>query len=252
MKKCLLFLILAICFAGCKEKTEKMGDATANTEMEETEMEKNKEGKWIVLFDGSSMNGWKAYNGEGVPEAWTIEDGAMVLNPPKTRPEGANYNLVTENEYKDFVLSLEWRISEGGNSGIMWGISEDKKFSEPYETGPEIQVLDNDKHPDAKNGTTHQAGSLYDMVAPSVDNTKEIGEWNTCIITVDHKSEAGSVVLNGEEVVTFPLGNDMWDVMVSKSKFADWENFGKFSTGKIGLQDHGDQVAFRNIKIKEL
>ncbi len=249
MKEWLFILSVAVCFWGCKEKTEKMAEETSRPE---TGVETNKEGEWTVLFDGSSLDGWKVYNGQGIPEAWKIEDGAMVLHPPNPRPEGANYNLVTENEYKDFVLSLEWRISEGGNSGIMWGISEGEKFSEPYETGPEIQVLDNEKHPDAKNGTTHQSGSLYDMVAPSVDNTRKVGEWNTCVITVDHKSEKGSVVLNGKEVVTFPLGNEMWDTMVSKSKFADWENFGKFPSGKIGLQDHGDQVAFRNIKIKEL
>jgi hypothetical protein len=150
------------------------------------------------------------------------------------------------------VLSLECKISEGGNSGIFWGIKEDEKYSQPYETGPEIQVLDNEKHPDAKNGTTHQAGSLYDMVPPSEDVTKAVGEWNTCIITIDHRQNKGSVQLNGVEVATFPLANDAWNEMVSKSKFADWEGFGKFTTGKIGVQDHGDIVAFRNIRIKEL
>jgi hypothetical protein len=220
----------------------------------ESEMkdQQNAGGDWQVLFDGTSFDGWKGYNQEGVPDSWKIEDGAMVLNPPESRPEGANYNLVTVEDFTDFELSLEWRISEGGNSGVFWGIQEDTKYNEPYETGPEIQVLDNEKHPDAKVGTTHQAGSLYDMVGPGKDVTKPVGEWNTMVITVDHEAKKGSVVQNGEEIVTFPVGDEGWDAMVSKSKFADWEGFGKATSGKIGLQDHGDGVAFRNIKIREL
>ena len=125
-------------------------------------------------------------------------------------------------------------------------------LKQPYETGPEIQVLDNDKHPDAKNGTSHQAGALYDMVSPNKDVTKPIGEWNTCVIMVNHKTNKGSVMLNGEIMVEFPVNDPEWGVMVAKSKFADWEHFGKYTTGKIGVQDHGDGVAFRNIKIREL
>ena len=132
------------------------------------------------------------------------------------------------------------------------GILEDEKYGQPYETGPEIQVLDNIAHPDAKNGTTHQAGALYDMVAPSKEVVKPVGEWNSYVITVNHKTNEGSVVLNGKEIVTFPVNGEAWEAMVADSKFADWEGFGKYATGKIGLQDHGDIVAYRNIKIKEL
>lgn len=208
--------------------------------------------KWEVLFDGTSMDAWKGYGSEEVPETWKIEDGAMVFYPPEDGPEGESYNLVSRKEYTDFVLSLEWRISEGGNSGIFWGVLEDAKYGQPYETGPEIQVLDNQGHPDASNGTTHQAGALYDMVEPSEDVTRTPGEWNLCEITVNYTNNTGKVVLNGEEIVQFPLGNEAWDAMVDKSKFKGWEGFGKFHTGKIGLQDHGDIVAYRNIKIKSL
>ena len=252
MKQLILLLIIMAIGISCKEKK-------SNAEVDADPMAKNEklasaptQEEWVVLFDGTSFDGWKGYNQETVPDTWKIEDGAMVFYPPQNKPEGESYNLVSAKDYTNFVLSLEWRISEAGNSGIFWGIKEDDKFGQPYETGPEIQVLDNEKHPDARNGTTHQAGSLYDMVAPSRDVTKPVGEWNTCVITIDHNSNQGSVSLNGVEIVNFPLANEAWNEMVSKSKFDGWEGFGKYTTGKIGVQDHGDIVAFRNIKIKEL
>ena len=251
MKRLLILLIILTISLSCKEKKENKlldTDPMAKT----SEQPASPQSEWTVLFDGTSFDHWKGYLSDGIPDTWKIEDGAMVLYPPKDKKEGENYNLVTKKDYTNFVLSLEWKISEGGNSGIFWGIKEDEKYGEPYETGPEIQVLDNEKHPDAKNGTTHQSGSLYDMVPPSEDVTKPVGEWNICIITIDHNQNKGSVQLNGMEVAVFPLGNAAWNEMVSKSKFNGWEGFGKFTTGKIGVQDHGDQVAFRNIMIKEL
>lgn len=252
MKQSLLVAILALFLINCKDKNKEETNPESETKTETVMHDEKAKGDWVVLFDGTSFEGWKGYRQEGVPDSWKLEEGAMVFTPPANRPDGEHYNLVTESEFESFVLSLEWKISEGGNSGIFWGVVEDEKYDQPYHTGPEIQVLDNDKHPDAKNGTTHQAGALYDMVAPSEDVTKPIGEWNHTEITVDYGEKRGSVVLNGEEIVNFPVGNEMWNVMVSKSKFADWEGFGKFTRGKIGLQDHGDKVAFRNIKIKEL
>ncbi len=249
MKNLLFITLIAMLAIGSKgeikEVTNEKGfEAEAETIMSQEE--------WTVLFDGTSFDEWKGYLKDEVPDTWKLENGTMVFYPPKDRLKGESHNIVTKREYTNFVLSLEWKISVAGNSGIFWGIVEDEKYHQPYETGPEIQVLDNENHPDAKNGISHQAGSLYDMVAPSKDMTRPVGEWNTCVILVDHESKQGSVVLNGEEIVTFPVANELWNAMVSKSKFADWEGFGKFATGKIGLQDHGDIVAYRNIKIKEL
>lgn len=248
MKRISLILLAVALMAACKDKKEAAGpeEATATLEQPAAQSE------WITLFDGTSFDGWKGYNQEGVPDAWKIEDGAMVLHIPDPRPQGANYNLVTEKTFNNFVLSLEWKIAEGGNSGVFWGVEELEKFGQPYETGPEIQVLDNERHPDAKAGTTHQAGALYDMVAPSAQVCKPAGEWNAMEITIDYANQKGSVALNGTQIVTFPLGNQAWDEMVAASKFAGWEGFGKYPTGKIGLQDHGDQVSYRNIKIKPL
>ena len=251
--KNLLGVILFTCLlVGCKEKSKDKENTTSSTI--ESTINIDEENEWTVLFDGTSFDGWHVYPGGEVPDAWKLEDGAMILRPDDTRTDGNRFNLVTDKEYTDFVLQLEWMVTEGANSGIMWGVVEDPKYIEPYYTGPEIQVLDNINHPDAKNGTTHQAGALYDMVAPSADVVKPLGEWNTCEITINHKTNEGIVVLNGTKIVEFPVTGEGWDTMVANSKFADWEDFGKHQTGKIALQDQGEKISigYRNIKIKEL
>ncbi|MFK7811883.1 MAG: DUF1080 domain-containing protein [Maribacter sp.] len=250
MKNFLPIALLTLLVLGCKEKV-KEAEEKATDDMAKTEIEVPAN-EWTILFDGKTFDGWHEYRQEGVSENWKIEDEAMVFYPKKKKKKGESYNLISDNEYTDFVLSMEWRIAEAGNSGIFWAIKELPDLGQPYETGPEIQVLDNDKHPDGKNGTSHQAGALYDMVSPSEDVTKPIGEWNLCEVTINHKTNMGMVVLNDVEVVNFPVNNPEWREMVSKSKFANWEHFAKYTTGKIGVQDHGDGVAFRNIKIKEL
>lgn len=246
MRKPLLLAVLAVTFA-CKEKPKETAEEVAEEVIEVVD-----EPEWTVLFDGTSFDGWHYYNGGEVTEPWVLEDGAMVLYTPDPRPEGANYNLVTDKEYTDFVLTLEWNIAEGGNSGFFWGVKEDEKYGQPYITGPEIQVLDNERHPDAKNGEDRLAGSLYDIVPPSASSVNPAGEWNTVELMINHKTNEGHVIQNGVKIVEFPVNSPEWDALVAKSKFADWEDFAKFTTGKIGVQDHGDKVAFRNIKIKEL
>lgn len=248
MRKSILFVALAIAFA-CKDKSK---ETKEEVEEKVTEMAEQKESEWITLFDGTSFDGWHMYNGGGITEPWKLEDGAMVFYPPEERPEGANYNLVTDEEFTDFVLTMDWKIAEGGNSGFFWGVKEGEKYGQPYLTGPEIQVLDDERHPDAQNGEDRLAGSLYDIIPPSENVVKPAGEWNSVELMINHKTNQGHVVLNGTKIVEFPVQGPEWDELVANSKFADWEDFAAFKTGKIGLQDHGDVVAYRNIKIKEL
>ncbi|SEL66151.1 protein of unknown function [Maribacter orientalis] len=245
MKKVIVSIVFLIFFISCKQEKKE----TSETVVEEMEMP---ESEWEILFDGTSLDKWKEFQNDAVGDVWKIDGDALIYTPPSEGEENKNHDLVTRDAYTDFILSLEWKISEAGNSGVFWGVNEDAKYSTGYQTGPEVQILDNDKHPDAKAGTTHQAGALYDMVSPAEDVTKPIGEWNTMVITVNHKDNIGRVVLNDTEMVTFPVQGEEWDAMVADSKFAGWEGFGKFTTGKIGLQDHGNVVAFRNIKIKRL
>lgn len=245
MKKYIASVTCLLVFMACKQEKK---DTVETAVVKEVAIVEN---DWEVLFDGSSLDQWKEFKTDGISDTWKIVGDALVYTPPEDE-EYKNHDLVTKAVYTDFILSLEWKISEGGNSGVFWGVSEDEKFGTGYQTGPEIQILDNDKHPDAKAGTTHQAGALYDMVSPAKDVTKPVREWNTMVITVNHEEHIGSVTLNGTEMATFPVANEEWDAMVAKSKFADWDGFGKYTTGKIGLQDHQNVVAFRNIKIKRL
>lgn len=249
MKHILKTAFIALLIFGCKE-TKK--EAVTNEESMEETADMSTENDWETVFDGESFEGWHEYLKTDVSDNWKIEEGAMVFYPPEARENREQFNLVSDNDYTDFVLSMDWKISKEGNSGVMWGVKELDSLSQPYLTGPEVQVLDNEGHPDGKNGLSHQSGALYDMVDPSEDVTKPIGEWNTMVITINHKTNEGNVVLNGVEVVEFPVNDPEWGQMVAESKFADWPQFAKYTTGKIALQDHGNMVAFKNIKIKQL
>ena len=241
MKKILLIALISVSIA-CKQKAKKK---QVSTEASLAQKE------WIDLFDGVSFKGWHQFNGTEMSEAWIIEDGAMVL--PDGTGSGKGNDIVSDREFTNFELSIEWKIVEGGNSGIFWSVIEGENYSTPYQNGPEIQVLDNKRHPDSfVKMNYHQAGALYDLVQPSSDVCKPAGEWNHYLISIDYNSNKGSVVLNDVEIVTFPLSGPEWDALVANSKFATWKDFAKLKTGKIGLQDHGDGVSYRNIKIREL
>jgi hypothetical protein len=219
-------------------------------------IENKKEEDWESLFDGKTLDGWHRFNRKGVPSIWKVNDGRLTFDPVDSPKGDYIHDIVTDKSYENFELSIEWNISEGGNSGIFWAVQEGESYNKPYSTGPEIQVLDNERHPDAMaNPKFHQAGALYDLVQPTKDVCKPAGEWNHVLLTIDHNKNQGSVRLNGVKIIEFPLSGPKWDTLVSKSKFnddCDFKNFGKFTSGKIGLQDHGDKVSFRDIKIRKL
>jgi hypothetical protein len=232
-----------------------VGLLSSSSTLKEKETDTNTD-KWESLFDGETLNGWHRFNRKGVTPIWTAKDGILTFDPV-LRPKGDYiHDIVSDKIYKSFQLSIEWNISEGGNSGIFWAVQEGENHNKPYSTGPEIQVLDNERHPDAKaNPNYHQAGALYDMVQPTKNVCNPAGEWNHLILTIDHNKNEGSVELNDTKIVEFPLSGSEWDSMVANSKFNDdcgFKRFGKMKAGKIGFQDHGDKVSFRNIKIRKL
>ncbi len=245
----LLVAALSLCCA-CNTSTQsKPGEKTDTANLNTLTKAEKAEG-WKLLFDGKTFKGWHAYNEQGTPSAWKIEDGAMVLTPQAERSgDMTGGDILTDDEYENYELRLEWKIAPCGNSGIIFNVVESADFSRPYHTGPEMQVLDNACHPDAKI-VTHRAGDLYDMIACSEETVKPAGEWNQARLIINKgKTEHW---LNGKKVVEYEMFTPEWDKMIAESKFKDWEAFGQARKGRIDLQDHSDKVWYRNIKIREL
>ena len=194
---------------------------------------------WKLLFDGT-MDGWRGYRRDDAPAGWTVEGDALAFTPGVEAGD-----LMTVDRYADFELVFEWRVTEGGNSGVFYRATEAERA--PYWTGPEYQILDNLRHADGANPET-SAGSNYALHAPAEDVTRPAGEWNRARIVVN-----GAHVehwMNDVKLLEYELWSDGWREIVADTKFADWPGYGMARTGHIGLQDHGDPVWYRNIKIR--
>lgn len=208
---------------------------------------------WQLLYDGTGK-GWHKYRtGAPVDSAW-VTDSTLHLDAAKVKSydgKGGG-DIVTNDEFENFDLKLQVKIDTGGNSGVMFHVHEgtdSAKYYYSFFTGPEMQVLDNAKHPDAKI-KKHRAGDLYDLISCSKEVAKPALEWNDYEIKID--SSKLNLYVNGTNVVSTTLGDDKWKKLVAGSKFKQWPEFGTFKKGRITLQDHGHNVWFRNIKIKKL
>ncbi len=206
---------------------------------------------WKKLFDGKTKTGWHIYRNEGDGSGWQVQDGALVLvpNPDKSSKVKTGGDLMTDGVFENYHLSLEWKISEKGNSGIIFGVQEDAAFEHTFNSGCEMQVLDNDGHSDGKI-TKHRSGDLYDLIKCTKETVKPVGEWNHAEIILDHGHL--TLILNEEKVVETDMWTPEWNALVAGSKFKKMTGFATFKSGHIALQDHGNQVWYKNIKIKEL
>lgn len=207
--------------------------------------EEEMEDGWNLLFSGSSLSGWKGFNIEGLNDNWIASEGNLV-----SQGKGGDIggDIITEEQYENFELKLEWKISPGGNSGIFFHVLEGN-FDAVYFTGPEYQIIDDLGFPEPlENWQT--TGANYGMHSPRDAKIKPAGEWNTSRIVVDK----GHVEhwLNGVKVVEYTMWNEAWNLLVEQGKWKDYPDYGKAGKGHIGLQDHGSKVWFRNIKIKLL
>ena len=260
-----------------------------NPQVDMSKCKMDKEG-FYVLFDGTSMDGWRGYCKDHIPSKWNIKDGALHFDGRTTKGEGGD--IIFAHKFKNFEFELEWKISEGGNSGIFYlgqetaTIRKDapktEEFASPdgkikvtqtiepaerlnyepiYISCPECQVLDNERHPDAKLGATlgiRQSTSLYDMIVAKPQNAKPAGEWNKVKIVV--KNNKVTHYQNGVKVLSYKLADQSWIDLIQTSKFSqkNWplayeimKDCGK-EAGYFGMQDHGDEVWYRNIRVKVL
>ena len=254
MLKQILVAAVAAAVVSCNNNSapaDQPTDTTTTTTVN-TLTDQEKADGWQLLFDGKSLAGWHKYGGQPVGAAWMVKDSSIYLDASSKEDwqiKGGG-DIVTDDEYDNFHLKLEWKVDTGANSGVIIYIHEDStKYRWPWETGPEMQVLDNERHPDAKI-TKHRAGDLYDLISVSKETVKPALEWNQ----VEIKSLNGKLdlYLNGENVVSTTMWDDAWKQLVAGSKFKNMPDFGKYQKGHVGLQDHGNNVWFRNIKIKKL
>ncbi len=242
----IFFIAFIILCGGCKLADKKSSD-DGKTETVEIKNE------WIQLLDGTTTMGWHTYGKDSVGSAWNIDDSALHLNASsksdwQTKDGG---DIVTNDEFENFDLQLDWKISEGGNSGIMFYVKEDTaKYKYTWYTGPEMQVADNEKNEDGKVYKS-RAGDIYELFPTTSDKyVKPAGQWNH----VEIKSDKGKLDLymNEQHVLDTTIWDEAWEKNIAGTKFKDMPGFGTFKKGKIALQDHGADVWYRNIRIKNL
>lgn len=236
---------------------------------------------WDYLIKDNTLEGWHIFQDNGSKSGWAVEGNTLIFNGISDMETGeGDASLLSDKVYENFEIKFEWKIIPGGNSGFLWAVSEDEKYNYPYQTGPEIQILDAAIYSDPQialggeieinnaiedlEAHKHFVGALYDLSAPTnYEISNPANQWNSYHIKIDYKANSGEVYLNDILINSFPLRGAEWDAMIQKSKFsrseespylgdARWYDYGKSQKGHICFQDHPGMVSFRNIRIKEL
>lgn len=208
---------------------------------------------WKLLWDGKTTDGWRGAKLSGFPQkGWKMEDGILKVLGSNGAESANGGDIVTTRKYSNFILKVDFKITEGANSGIKYFVNPDLNKGEGSAIGCEFQILDDQKHPDAKRGVkgNRQLGSLYDLIPAPKDKPFRKGTFNTAMVVV--KDGHVEHWLNGVKLLEYDRQNQMWNALVAYSKYRNWPDFGNAPSGHILLQDHGDEVWFKNIKIKEL
>jgi len=251
-KLTLIISALALAFAIMPGRAQSKNDALSlfkelklNPKPNTLDQREKKNG-WKLLFDGKTTDGWHGYNMKVFPGCWTIEEEALTM----TSKGGAeDQDIITNRKYRNFAFSIDYKLTRGANSGIIFQVAEDPKYKFPYETGPEFQVIDHENWPD-KLEDWQINGANYAMYPPMAKPYKPLGEWNHLFLAVE--GNRVTQILNGTEVVKYEKNSDEWLKLRNSGKWSNFPDWGKFDEGYISLQNHGTKVWYRNIKVKEL
>ncbi len=252
MKKLFYYFLAVSCilsFSSCAEKKDpvlKLYEQISDTKDPNTLSEKEKEEGWILLFDGKTGAGWHGFNQQGIPACWGIEDGCFTMNSVSG---GEEQDIITDQSYRNFAFTVEYKLTKGANSGIIFQLKEDTVYKYPYETGPEFQIIDQDNWPDPlEDWQIH--GANYAMYPPLEKPYNTVGEWNKLLLVVNGNEV--TQMINGVVVVKYTKYSDEWNKLRNSGKWTDFPDWGKFDEGRLSLQNHGTKVWYRSIKIKLL
>ena len=246
----ILFCIMMVIIVSCgKTKTQ---DATSlYAELDKNAKpnsltEKEKKIGWQLLFDGKTTDGWHGYNMQVFPDCWAIEDECLTMN---SQGGGEDQDIITNKKYRDFALSVEYKLTKGANSGIIFQLAEDTIYKYPYETGPEFQVIDHESWSDPLEDWQIN-GANYAMYPPMAKPYKTVGEWNQLFLVV--KGDKVTQMLNGKVVVEYEKNSEDWNKLRNSGKWLDFPDWGNYDEGYISLQNHGTKVWYRSIKLKDI
>lgn len=249
----IMWKYLRIMATELENHTSKPSNIQQNNFIKNTLSEYEKNNGWKLLWDGSTTNGWRGAKLDSFPKyGWEIKDGILKVLPSGGEESRHGGDIITTEKYKNFELIVDFNITNGANSGIKYFVDPELNKGEGSAIGCEFQILDDEKHPDAKLGVAgnRTLGGLYDLIAPINKRFAGVGQWNRARIVVqDNNVEHW---LNGIKVVEYIRRTQMWRALVAYSKYKIWSNFGEAEKGHILLQDHGDEVSFMNIKIREI
>jgi hypothetical protein len=251
----LLILALMACSSKVTQNEKTAGAANDVPEGQNILTDQEAAAGWQLLFDGVSTKGWRGFKKDKFPATgWQVKEAMLMVEYSGKGEDGNGGDIITEEKFDNFELKLEWKISPGGNSGVMFRVTESDKYQDSWNTAPEVQILDDFGYEKRNDGYVinlkQMTGANYDMHAPSFYYAKPVGEWNKLYLKVQ-----GNHVehwLNDRKIVEYELGSPEWKELLKKSKFSVYPDYGLAVSGHIALQDHGHMVWFRNIKIRKI